>query len=456
MADKINKTILFVCPTGSLVAGGETSNLELIKYLDKSGYTIKVVTAWRGELNDTLNDIGINNISGDYPWWKYDKRDEVIHDSVTGMRGFAKIIEYIGSVKPNLIITNTLNIPWGALAAASANIPHIWIQREFPIEEFSYLDTRMKFIEDYSNIVMANSKELAKYDSDRYGLDAGYFYSYVDASGLSLASDQGLPTRLVSLNGMFARKNQMELLSALVILRKRNPDFNTKVILMGHKEKVYYQKLQKFIADKKLEDLVEFKDFSSTPWDSITRNDILVQTSLSESIGRTTTEGMKLGIPVIASDIQGHKEAFSLGGGTLYRSGDAGDLALKIEQLLKAPELSISAAKDAQRKALRNLSIEACNAPFLKAVESLNGKDNPRNELEVLGLVFKKYIENREELIVDQSKTINTLQKDIEVKDGNISALKNDIQELGNSQSYKLGNIIVRIVRVFVPKRLIK
>ncbi len=61
-----------------------------------------------------------------------------------------------------LVVTNTLVVPWGAIAAAKLGIPHVWFVREFgePVQGFHFPEGREAALRDIgalSHRVVANS-----------------------------------------------------------------------------------------------------------------------------------------------------------------------------------------------------------------------------------------------------------------------------------------------------------
>lgn len=432
-----NKKVLFICPKGSLDAGGIMSNYQLIRYLIAHGYKVKVITSWKGSYNKTLTREGIKNKALDYNWWMDRDLPELV--SVRVMKATEKIAREIRSYKPAVVVTNTSHIPWGAWAASMMDVPHIWIVREYPISNFEYLAKKVTFIRQYSNKIMANSEELAVYYRKIYGYDVGHFYSDVDVSELHLNPGEK-SRRLVSPNYMSQGKNQIELVKAAAILRQRRGDLSFRVVLMGEKEQTYWPKLQAAVAENCLGDIVDIYDRVSNPWGMIGENDILVQTSLSESIGRTTTEAMKLGITVVATDIPGHREAFRLGGGTLYRVGDADDLANKLEHIFDNPAETKKSTKKAKENALRNMSSDACSGPFIKAINEVAGKDNPVGSNRLIWPYFSEYIK-------ETDKQLKETDKQLAQKNADTDMLLSALDDLRNSRSYKIGSVQAKIIK---------
>ncbi len=83
--------------------------------------------------------------------------------------------------------------------------------------------------------------------------------------------------------------------------------------------------------------------------------DILVQPSESEGWGRTVSEGMYYGIPIIASDIYSYRTQLSDNCGILFRNRDCYDLADKLIKLIDDYATRVRLSKNAQRK-IRNIA----------------------------------------------------------------------------------------------------
>lgn len=441
-----NRRILFVCPTGDLSSGGEKSNFELIKYLKKKKYEVFVITAWEGEYNKILNDHGIDNSVGGYKWWApWDSAKATADKSIMGLSIVLETIKYI---KPFVVVTNTLNIPWGAVASSMMNVPHVWIGREFPEGEFDYLDKKIQFINKFSNQIVANSEKLSSRINQKYKLNTKYFYSYVDEKTISLGSDNN-ESRIISLNGINERKNQAELIKAVGMLSERGL-LSVDVLLVGEADSKYKAHLEELIEKFTLGDRVKILPFNSKPWLLAGNNDILVQTSLSESIGRTITEAMKLGVPVIASDIAGHQEAIDLGGGILYKSGDPSDLADKINLALNDTLKLKNDALVTKTKAIANMSESACNEPFVKVLESVRGKNNPMNEMGHLEPYLGCYIRASKDWLEESVKSSQELiecRAVISDLSQSVKKLEQENKQIVDSRAYKIGLFQSRAIR---------
>jgi glycosyltransferase involved in cell wall biosynthesis len=430
---KNKKRLIFICPKGDINSGGIVSNYQLIKYLKKHGYVIHVITSWKGTYNAELTRNGFSNQSLDYNWWT--PNDLPAHISNRSLLAIHNIVKKIHEFEPEVVITNTSHIPWGALAASMTNTPHIWTVREFPINNFEYLGDKTKFIHDYSNKIMANSRGLATFYRKQYDYDAGSFMSYVDVAGTALKESTG-SVRLVSPNYISKTKNQIELIKAVGLLKSRRNDLGIRVMLMGDKEIKHWPEIKRAIVENNIMDIFDIHERVDDPWSMITRDDIFVQPSMSESIGRSTTEAMKLGVPVIASDIPGHREALELGGGVLYKLGDVADLASKIEYMLDNPSQKMEIARKAQLNSLKNMSEDKSSGPFVEALNEVSGKDNPVGVNAVIWPYLEKFILN----FLEQ-------QRDLVRKNQDTDTLMAAIEGIRGSKTYRIGKFQADVLR---------
>ncbi len=374
-----NKSILFVSHSATLQGGGESSLLELMKDTKKQGYKVYAVSPGEGDFAKQAIASGIDCLTLEYTrWWSAENDSQ----KLANLAAIERIAALAQEKNIGCIASNTLTIPWGALAAAAADVPHIWMVREFLSHQREGLQSHYDFVGAYSNVVIANSKCNADFIKSTAGIPAEQFYSFVDITNLKLAETAGQSPKLVSIGIVHPDKNQLEVLEALAELKRQKFQQLPRVLFFGaYREDDYYHQLKDFVARHGLDHLVTFCGFTIQPYNQITADDILIQPSKQESLGRTITEAMKLGLICLGADIPGTREAFQLGGGHSYKSGDSKQLAKLIGDALTEHASYKAKAEQAAERALKNLSREACNEPFFKAVEKVRAQPNPRREL---------------------------------------------------------------------------
>ena len=161
----MTKTILFISPTGTLDNGAEISIVNLMKFLVKKGYRVLNVfpdykVPSQEDYQVELQKAGIitYGLSAVKWWWE---------EAPGGSPGnhFLRVKSYNKNVKDirniiventvDLVISNTVNVFQGALAATFENVKHFWLIHEFPEGEFGYYKEKLDFIDKFSDEIFA-------------------------------------------------------------------------------------------------------------------------------------------------------------------------------------------------------------------------------------------------------------------------------------------------------------
>ena len=147
----------------------------------------------------------------------------------------------------------------------------------------------------------------------------------------------GLPSerKIIGLIGRFeSKKGQM---LALEAMRYVTTDF--LLLLVGEEtldqKSNYLNELKHYIREQKLEDKLQFLNFTQSPADVFNAIDWTLMASYSETFGMVTLESMACGTPVIGSKTGGTKSLLNEGKlGVLFDPNNAQDLAEKINLAL--------------------------------------------------------------------------------------------------------------------------
>lgn len=367
------KKILFIAHTDNLRGGGEISLIELIKTAIQKGYETFVVTPGEGDFSEQAQRIGAHTFSTMYHYWG---REYSVVEDLNNFQAVKEISAFIQTNKIDVVVSNTLTVPWGAFAAALTNRPHMWLAREYLANHHSLLERYYPVVGNLSNVVMANSQHNAQYMEKKGIKKVKYFHSFVDTAGISLSKRS--TQQIVCIGRIHEDKNQLELLEAVAVLPFVIRQ-SLKVSLIGgfNEKDPYYSALVEFIEKNQLEEVVELTGHTTKPYGLVGPNDILVQPSKSESLGRVITEGMKLGLICVGANIPGTAEAFKLGGGVLYELGKPNQLS----HLLKDIYLNYSKYKKdaarAKKRSLKNLSEVESHSPVFSNLDAILSEQNP-------------------------------------------------------------------------------
>lgn len=183
--------------------------------------------------------------------------------------------------------------------------------------------------------------ESVKNDMLTYGADPKKVCTVFNAIDLSKFTPAKKPDGDPVVIGNVARiapeiKGQDILLDALSILRRKGVNF--ACYLAGAADdahKADFLALQEQAAQLGLQDRVTFLGNVADIPAFLATLDIFVLPSRSEGFGISLVEAMAMGIPCIASRLEGPAEVLQNGTlGTLFHPGDSNDLAQQLEQLI--------------------------------------------------------------------------------------------------------------------------
>ncbi len=152
-----------------------------------------------------------------------------------------------------------------------------------------------------------------------------------------------------TIGGICERKNQLQ---CIELINEFKDKFPIQLYIFGTTftpiDEAYKLKLEHYITDNHLENLVFFKGHE-TNFDVIYgSSDIVVSTAVEEGFGRTLIEAMAYGIPVIASDKSGGPSNIIANGvdGILYNS-TTDDLVANVIRIIEDASLRNNIIKNA-------------------------------------------------------------------------------------------------------------
>ena len=144
----------------SSLLGAERMLLDLVTDLKKHyGVTCLVVLPDRGRLSDALTGLGTQCLFAEYGWWchasELDFRTKTRIVSTSYELLNQKIVPALQIFDPDVIWTQTLVIPWGAMAAGHLNKPHVWYVTELGEADhgFDFFCPFQKVIDDIVDLL---------------------------------------------------------------------------------------------------------------------------------------------------------------------------------------------------------------------------------------------------------------------------------------------------------------
>ncbi|WP_294627579.1 glycosyltransferase family 4 protein [uncultured Bacteroides sp.] len=250
-----------------------------------------------------------------------------------------KVRRYLLKINPDYAITNTIVVPYLAVACKLLRIKHYWFIHEIPSNTWS----NNKFVFADNTI-----QECIRMLSFKIFVTSNYAKSYYmhripekKLKVIEQAVELDLPVSpsasfhqryTVLLVGTFdSNKGHLELLQAvneIVVAGKDifcylvGPDAGTM------------DSCKEYVALHRLERYVSIVPFVADIWKFYYLADILVVCSTLETFGRVAVEAQKCGLPVILSNVGANPERImDKVNGFLYEKGNLSDLVDKIETL---------------------------------------------------------------------------------------------------------------------------
>lgn len=425
------KRVLFISPVGEFYGGGERSGFEFCRFLKESGYDVitvipKTSISYKKQLNDFQMDYELLGC-GDFEC-------QVAEGNPVFPRVLAELVDIINKQKIGLVISN-LYAQSGPIAAALCGVPNISMDRGQAYEGGFFSDFMAKF----SDAIIVNSMGLADVYSTKYNIKTPIVYSYtaVPKNGLS---NQISEQRIVCVSRISREKNLLDVLIAVNTLKKSGV-FNGKVLMVGPtpgiQEREYKKELQAYIVHNELEDNVRWLGAKKHPWSFVGENDIYLNTSRKESVGRSTIEAIKLGLVAILADIPGHRDIFEKIGAISYTSNDTKDLSEKIKYVIENYSKVKLEASKAQAKAEAVISWGACHENVVPLIENMTR--TRISGVDVVGYMLDSINEKNTEIVEREA----VLRREIERRGREMESY------LGVKRSARLlvGNIKRRMLR---------
>ena len=322
---------------------------------DIYGIETVVCTSGYGELNERLNDKGIENTAVGYgsymlnspiTWWKIP-----IKYILGGIKYYSRKKSSFKSVEENvdlssidLIHINVNRTDIGVDIASKYHIPVIMHIREFGQDDFkcwsykrNYIDYLNKKVTRFIAISEAIKKSWVKRGLDEKKVKVvynGVAYEKIKAQKPeSLENSDTL--QLVIVGGVIPSKGQLQAIRALALLPE---DIKDKVSLdiIGWSSKEYFAIVEGEIKKLGLNNKVNILGAKSDVYDRLQNYHVGLMCSKAEGFGRVTAEYMHAGLGVIASSCGANPELIdNRENGLLYEYNNINMLAGCIAEYYK-------------------------------------------------------------------------------------------------------------------------
>jgi glycosyltransferase involved in cell wall biosynthesis len=351
------------------LGGAERSLLELVgEIARRPGREIHVLLPQPGPLAARLRAVGAHLHLVPARWWARDAGAPRRAPDLAGVRRTAAALRRL---RPDVVLSNTMVHPPGALAARVLGLPHLWWVHELGRRDHGYafplgqLGT-VRAIGLLSSAVIVSSgvvrAELERGIAGRRLRDVPYAVEI--AAGDARPPEH--PPRLVIAGRVRPSKGQADAVAALVHL----PGVGLDVAGDGAGADIAALRGQAEALG--VADRVRLLGPLADPAEAFDRATVALMCSREEAFGRVTVEAMKRGRPVVGAASGGTLEIVEDGvTGVLYPPGDVAALAAAVAGLLADPVRREAIARAGAARALATYSAARSADAFLAVADEV-------------------------------------------------------------------------------------
>ncbi len=331
--------------------GAERSLLDIVLGVRAYGVSPIVVLPRCGALTDELERENVDYIIYPYYWW--------ISRSYKAILGpyrlianpiLARCISWVLRGRGiDIVYSNTLATPVGAMVAKTLGVKHLWHVREFVHEDMGadfYLGTRRaaQFIAKSSSYIIYNSCAVETKFKLLFGNTPGavIYNGWLIGSGTPKQYRKVLmpekTIRLCIAGSLHRGKGQHHAIKALSVLKQSFPNMTLDIVGAGNR--LYVRELEKLCSEVGVSASVVWSGYVSDVAAVFRRSDISLVCSRNEAFGRVVVEAMAEGCPVVGSRSGGIPEIIEHGvNGLLYNYESIDDLVRQVSVLINNQEL---------------------------------------------------------------------------------------------------------------------
>ena len=366
----------------SASGGAALSTLSIVQGLQKRGVASVAVchdTGTRDEREALREAFGGAVLFTPLYWWNRKVRAAAWLRPAIEIRNLLKtgfvwqsthrLLAFCEQHRPDLVHTNTIVTPEGALAARHFGLPHVWHVRErvgagnhcvLPAWISPLLAGRLG---DLASVFVANSRATAQsierlVPSDRLRV----VWNGLDLSAFRVRSRGEQRGRVVvgQVAGLGSRgkKHALFVRAAARVSREVSVEFR----IYGQPGKpgdAYTREIEALIDDLGLRDRFRIMGYVNDPAAIMDELDVLVHTMDGDAFGRIFIEAMAAAVPIAACRGPGPSEVVADGeAGLLSPADDAEALAHNIERLVREPSLRDQIGRAGRSRAERFFSVE--------------------------------------------------------------------------------------------------
>ncbi|MDY0309484.1 MAG: glycosyltransferase family 4 protein [Castellaniella sp.] len=173
---------------------------------------------------------------------------------------------------------------------------------------------------------------------------------------------------LVTAAALSPEKDPLTLIGAVDILRRTHPDV---LCLHCGADGAAADAARARVAELGLADHYRFAGFLPHVADALALADVYVSSSRFEALGTSVLDACLVGLPIVATDVGGHREILAPDRGLLVPAGDAAALARRITWVLAHPDAARAMGARAQAMVQRDYAVAAMVARYERLYRGL-------------------------------------------------------------------------------------
>lgn len=372
------KRILIISHSSEL-GGAERSMLDLFDAWKKEHKDLSLHFIVKGpvkEMGAELKRRGWDYTPVVYSAWSrrvpLDRAEDIFRNAIYDTKAVFAVEKVIKKFRPDVVMTNTLVAPWGAMAAQLQKIPHVWFVREYGDLDHGHTmelgrENTFEDISFMSELVVTNSLTLQGHVEqyiDKQKLAT--VYTPFDITKIKNKADDQVKTpfkypdslKLVITGRIAPSKGQA--LAADAVGKLVSKGANIELCVVGsHFLKEDIDSLNAAIETHDIADRVHLVGHQSNPLPYVKLSDIGIMASSMEAFGRTTFEYLSLGKPVVGANGGATPEMVIDGkNGFIFEPGKPADLAAGLQKYIDNPELVKKHGVQAEKTAVKMMNGE--------------------------------------------------------------------------------------------------
>jgi len=324
--------ILYVVTRADAVGGASIHVRDLAREMRRRGHEVSVLVGGEGPVTEQFR-------AAEVPYRCLRRLRRAVHP-IRDLLAAAELLAALREWHPDLVSLHTAKAGWlGRWACARLRIPVLYTPHGLSAGgRFSPLASRLfglaeRWASRWDAVIVCTSdyeRKLVLEVAAARPAKVHVIYNGVGDVGLGLLADPGrTPVRIVSVARLERPKDHETLIRALAGLREAN----WQLELVG--DGPLRGRIERLTIELELSQRVRFLGYVADPAEVLSRAQLFVLSTRSESFPRSILEAMRAGLPVVASSVGGIPEAIEQERtGLLTRPGDEGALRAALGRLL--------------------------------------------------------------------------------------------------------------------------